>query len=46
MDFKVSKCDIMYAQNQLDIDSYSKAFEMPKENFVLVGLPRNDELFL
>ena len=43
--FKVSKCDIVYAQNELDIEAYSKVFEIPKENFALVGLPRNDELF-
>lgn len=43
--FKTSKCNIMYAQNELDVEVYSKAFEIPKENFALVGLPRNDELF-
>lgn len=43
--FKTSKYDIMYAQSKYDIDVFSKAFELPKEIFALVGLPRNDELF-
>lgn len=43
--FKTSKYDVMYAQSQYDIDIFSKAFELPKDIFALVGLPRNDELF-
>lgn len=43
--FKSSEFDIFYAQSQYDIDVFSRAFEIPKEKFALVGLPRNDELF-
>ena len=43
--FKSSKCDIMFAQSEYDINIFSKAFNIPKEKFVLVGLPRNDELY-
>lgn len=43
--FKTSKIDVMYAQSQYDIDIFSRAFDLPKETFALVGLPRNDELF-
>lgn len=43
--FKVSKCDIMYAQSKYDIEIFSDAFGIPKEKFELVGLPRNDELY-
>ncbi len=43
--FQASKCDVMFAQNNLDIEAYSNAFSIPKERFALVGLPRNDELF-
>ena len=42
--FNTSKIDIMYAQSEYDIDTFSRVFELPKENFVLAGLPRNDEL--
>ena len=43
--FKTSKYDVMYAQSKYDIDVFSNAFELPKDIFALVGLPRNDELF-
>ncbi len=43
--FKSSKCNVMYAQNETDVEVHSRTFEIPKENVVLVGLPRNDELF-
>lgn len=43
--FQTSKYDVMYAQSQYDIDIFSHAFELPKEIFALVGLPRNDELY-
>ena len=36
--------DIMLAQSQYDIDVFSHAFNIPVENFRLIGLPRNDEL--
>ena len=42
--YKVSKSDVMYAQSNYDIEVFSKAFDLPKEIFALVGLPRNDEL--
>ena len=43
--FKNTQCDIMYAQSKYDIDIFSRAFNIPREKFALVGLPRNDELF-
>lgn len=43
--FKTSQYDVMYAQSKYDIDIFSKAFEIPREKFALVGLPRNDELY-
>lgn len=43
--FKTSKYDVMYAQSKYDIDIFSNAFNLPKNIFALVGLPRNDELF-
>lgn len=42
--FETTKPDIMYAQGKYDIETLSGAFEIDKEKFVLVGLPRNDEL--
>lgn len=42
--FKTSQCDVMYAQSKYDIEVFSRAFDIPKEKFALVGLPRNDEL--
>ena len=43
--FKTSICNVMYAQNEIDVEVHSRTFGIPKENVVLVGLPRNDELF-
>lgn len=43
--FKSSECDVMYAQSNYDINIFSRAFQIPKEKFALVGLPRNDELY-
>lgn len=43
--FNISKYDIMYAQSKYDIDIFSNAFELPRNIFVLAGLPRNDELY-
>ncbi len=45
-DFNVSKYDIMYAQNKLDLEVMPRVFRIPKERVVLAGLPRNDELFV
>lgn len=42
--YRVSKSDIVYAQSNYDIEVFSKAFNIPKGTFALVGLPRNDEL--
>ena len=42
--FRVSKDYIMYAQSNKDIEIFSKAFNKNKNDFVLCGLPRNDEL--
>lgn len=36
--------DIMLAQGKYDIDIFSRVFRIPKENFRITGLPRNDEL--
>ena len=36
--------DIMTAQSQYDIEIFSRAFMIPKERFILTGMPRNDEL--
>lgn len=42
---KTNVCaDIMLAQSQYDIDIFSHAFELPKERFRCIGLPRNDML--
>ncbi len=43
--FDSSKFDIMYAQSDYDVNIFSRAYELPKEIFAVVGLPRNDELF-
>ena len=42
--FNTSKPDIMYAQSNYDINIFSHVFDIPKENIILTGLPRNDEL--
>ena len=44
-DFKTSKYNVMYAQSNYDIEVFSKAYDLNKNIFALVGLPRNDELF-
>lgn len=36
--------DVMLAQGQYDVDIFSRVFGIPKENFRVIGLPRNDEL--
>lgn len=36
--------DVMLAQGQYDVDIFSRVFGVPKENFRVIGLPRNDEL--
>lgn len=38
------RADIMLAQSQYDIDTFSHAFELPKSIFQCIGLPRNDVL--
>ena len=43
--FKASKSNIVFAQSDYDIKIYSRIFDLPREKFALVGLPRNDELF-
>lgn len=44
--FNTSLYNVMYAQSQYDIDVFANAYNLPKEIFALVGLPRNDELFV
>ena len=41
---KRNRKELMLAQSQYDVNVFSRAFHMPKENFCIVGLPRNDEL--
>lgn len=36
--------DIMLAQGHYDVDIFSRVFGVPRENFRITGLPRNDEL--
>lgn len=36
--------DIMLAQGQYDVEVYSRAFNVPKQNVVITGFPRNDSL--
>lgn len=36
--------DIMLAQGHYDVDIFSRVFNIPKKNFRIIGLPRNDEL--
>lgn len=38
------KVDIMTAQNKEQADIFSRVFEIPRENFLVCGLPRNDFL--
>lgn len=35
---------VMLAQSEYDVDVFTKAFRMTREEFRIVGLPRNDEL--
>lgn len=35
---------VMLAQSEYDVDVFTQAFRMKKEDFRIVGLPRNDEL--
>lgn len=43
--FKGSECDIRFAQSEYEIEVSAISGTLPKEKYVLVGLPRNDELF-
>lgn len=36
--------DAMNVQSEFEMDTFSRCFRMPKERFIKVGLPRNDEL--
>lgn len=36
--------DVMLAQNKYDVNVYSRAFGVPKENIIITGFPRNDTL--
>ena len=36
--------NVMLAQSKYDVDVFSRAFNRPRENFKIVGLPRNDKL--
>lgn len=38
--------DIMSAQGTYDVDIFSRVFGVPRENFRITGLPRNDELVI
>ncbi len=38
------RADIMLAQSQYDIDTFSHAFQLPVSRFRMTGLPRNDIL--
>lgn len=42
--FNTSKPDVLFAQSKYDVDIFSHVFEVPKDNIVVSGLPRNDEL--
>ena len=39
-----SNIDLMLAQGQYDVDLFSRVFGIPISNFMITGLPRNDEL--
>lgn len=41
---KNNNIDIMLAQSKYDVDIFTNAFNIPRSNFKIVGLPRNDEL--
>lgn len=36
--------DVMLAQSNYDVEIYSRAFKLPKENVLVTGFPRNDTL--
>lgn len=38
------RADVMLAQGQYDIDTFSHAFQLPLQTFRMTGLPRNDVL--
>ena len=42
--FETSKIDIMFAQSEYDRKIFSHVFDINKEQIVITGLPRNDEL--
>lgn len=39
-----SDCDVFCAQSKFDVEVFNRAFNVPIENFRIIGLPRNDEL--
>lgn len=39
-----NKFDVMNAQGEFEADIFSRAFRIPRERFLEVGLPRNDRL--
>ena len=39
-----SPIDVMMAQSRYEMEIFSRTFHIPTEKFLLVGLPRNDEL--
>lgn len=41
---KQKKGDVILAQGQYDIETFSHVFEMPLQRVLALGLPRNDEL--
>lgn len=41
---KQKKGDVMLAQGMYDVEMFSHAYEMPKNQVLTFGLPRNDEL--
>ncbi len=43
--FATSKYDYICAQSTYDVNIFSHAFNIPKEKFLSIGLPRNDDLF-
>lgn len=41
---KESSKNIFLAQSEYDVDVFTRAFKIPRDNFKIVGLPRNDKL--
>ena len=39
-----SRVDVMLAQGHYEAEIFSRVFNIPFENFRIIGLPRNDEL--